>query len=298
MDKDKGKDKEKEKILGEGDLFELKPRPQRAPGPDTDEGEEEVADTSDSQVAEAPDPQKGSSGGGGGSGSGQGAPPRSFLTEEQLAELRKPLDERRIERRRAKFGTVEYLPTWDVINRANEIFGYGGWQREIKRLERVYEEELEGTYTIAYLCESRVKVGEIVHEDVGFGSAVNYPDPVGAHEKAMKAAVSDSLKRCLRAFGPQFGLLLYRSMDKREIEEAAPAEPQLATDRQVARLRRELRAQGLTEQALLDYINQKMGKEFTTLEELPLRVASRAIERFEEDAAGFAREIREATELF
>ena len=224
--------------------------------------------------------------------------PQSYLTEEQLAELQKPLDERRIERRRAKFGVVEYLPTWDVINRANEIFGYGGWQREIKRLEKVYEEEIDGTYTVAYLCESRVSVGEIVHEDVGFGSAVNYPDPVGAHEKAMKAAVSDSLKRCLRAFGPQFGLLLYRSADKREVEEATPTEPQLATERQVGRLRHELHEQGLTEQALLDYINQKMGKEFASLEELPLRVASRAIERFEEDAVAFAREIRAATEPF
>lgn len=227
-----------------------------------------------------------------------GRRPQSYLTEEQIAELQKPLDERRIERRRAKFGVVEYLPTWDVINRANEIFGYGGWQREIKRLEKVYEEEIDGTYTVAYLCESRVSVGEIVHEDVGFGSAINYPDPVGAHEKAMKAAVSDSLKRCLRAFGPQFGLLLYRSADKREVEEATPTEPQLATERQIARLRHELREQGLTEQALLDYINQKMGKEFASLEELPLRVASRAIERFEEDAVAFAREIRDATEPF
>jgi len=222
--------------------------------------------------------------------------PRSFLTEEQLAELRKPLDERRIERRKAKFGTVEYLPTWDVINRANEIFGYGGWQREIKRLEKVYEEELDGTYTVGYLCESRVTVGEIVHEDVGFGSAINYADPTTAHEKAMKTAVSDSLKRCLRAFGPQFGLTLYKSAERREVEEAEPAIPRGVTEKQLARIRRELRDHGLEEEELVEYINSKMGAGFAGLEELPLRVASRAIERFEEDGAAFAAEIKRAVE--
>lgn len=221
--------------------------------------------------------------------------PRGDLNEEQLAELRKPLDERRIERRKAKLGTVEYLPTWDVINRANEIFGYGGWGREIIRLEKVYEEELEGTYTVGYLCESRVVVGETVHEDVGFGSAVNYPDPTAAHEKAMKGAVSDSLKRCLRAFGPQFGLSLYRSAERREVEEGEGHEPGRGiTEKQLARLRRELKVHGLEEADLVEYINLKMGTEYAGLEELSLRLASRAITRFSEEGPAFAKEIRQA----
>lgn len=221
--------------------------------------------------------------------------PRSYLSEEQLAELKKPLDEKRIERRKAKFGTVEYLPTWDVINRANEIFGYGGWQREIIRLEKVYEEELDGTYTVGYLCESRVMVGEAVHEDVGFGAAINYPDPTAAHEKAMKGAVSDSLKRCLRAFGPQFGLSLYKSAERREVEEGeAPEAPRGITQKQLARLRRELKAQGLREEDLVEYINLKMGADYAGLEELPLRLASRAITRFSEDGPAFAKEIKQA----
>jgi len=223
--------------------------------------------------------------------------PQSFLTEEQIAELKKPLDESRIERRKAKFGTVEYLPTWDIINRANEIFGYGGWQREIKRLEKVYEEEIDGTYTVGYLCESRVTVGEIVHEDVGFGAAINYADPTTAHEKAMKTAVSDSLKRCLRAFGPQFGLSLYKSV-QREVEEFEPPTPRGITEKQLARIRHELRDHDLKEEELLNYINLKMGADFTALEELPLRVASRAIERFEEEGGAFVEEIRSTKRPF
>ncbi|MCR4404285.1 MAG: RAD52 family DNA repair protein [Candidatus Acetothermia bacterium] len=222
-------------------------------------------------------------------------PARSQLTEEQLAELKKPLDEKRVERRKAKFGTVEYLPTWDVINRANEIFGYGGWQREIIRLEKVYEEELDGTYTVGYLCESRVVVGETVHEDVGFGAAINYAEPTAAHEKAMKAAVSDSLKRCLRAFGPQFGLSLYKSAERRDVEEGEAREaPRGITEKQLARLRRDLKAQGLREEDLVEYINLKTGRDYASLEDLPLRLASRAITRFSEDGPAFAKEIRQA----
>lgn len=221
---------------------------------------------------------------------------RESLTEEQLKELKKPLDENRIERRRAKFGEVSYLPTWDIINRANEIFGYGGWQREIKRLEKVYEEEIDGTYNVGYLCEYRIKVGEIVHEDVGFGSSINYTDPTSAHEKAMKSAVSDSLKRCLRAFGSQFGLSLYRAASTREVEEYQPPEPKGITEKQLARLRRELKTYELKEEELLDYINVKMNGGFTKLEELPMRVAFRVIERLNEEKESFVKEIREMAE--
>jgi len=220
------------------------------------------------------------------------ATPLTPFTEEQIKELKKPLDESRIERRKAKFGVVEYLPSWDVINRANEIFGYGGWQREIKRLEKVQEREVEGTYNVSYLCECRVKVGDVVHEDVGFGSATNYSDLASAHAVAIKAAVSDSLKRCLRAFGTQFGLMLYRAADKREIEEYQPAEPRKATEGQVAKLHRELASFNLKEEDLVEYINLKMGSDFEKLEDLPIKVATRAIERFAKERDGFAKEIR------
>jgi DNA recombination protein Rad52 len=143
--------------------------------------------------------------------------------EKVAKKLKKPLDESHIQRRQAKFGTVEYLPSWLVIKQANEIFGYGNWQREIKRLEKVYEDAHNGTYTVAYLCEARTIVGEAVHEDVGFGVAANFSDPTAAHEKAVKQAVSDSLKRCLRAFGAQFGLSLYEHTQQDESPTPSPA---------------------------------------------------------------------------
>ncbi len=213
------------------------------------------------------------------------------LTPEQIAELKKPLDPSRVLRRVGFRGQMlEYLPVHDVIETANRIFGFGGWQREIRRLEKVFEEEADGLYSVGYLCEYRVRVGGVVHEDVGFGVSMNQPDPGAAHEMAVKAAVSDALKRCLRAFGDQFGLSLYR---KAEVEEAPTAGPRTATEAQVARLRRELRAHGLSEAELLEYINVKMGSDYKRLEDLPLKVASRAIDRFSENAERFVREIKE-----
>jgi DNA repair and recombination protein RAD52 len=217
--------------------------------------------------------------------------PGAELTLEQIEELQKPLDPSRVLRRMGFRGQqLEYLPVHDVIETANRIFGFGGWQREIRRLEKVFEDETDGVYSVGYLCEYRIKVGNIIHEDVGFGASSNQPDPAGAHEMAVKAAVSDALKRCFRAFGDQFGLSLYR---KHEVEEAPAGGPRTATEAQVARLRKALRAHGLKESELLDYINAKMGSDYKRLEDLPLKVASRAIDRFTQDADAFVREIKE-----
>ena len=217
--------------------------------------------------------------------------PSSPLTLKQIEELQKPLDPSRVLRRVGFRGQqLEYLPVHDIIETANRIFGYGGWQREIRRLEKVYEDETDGVYSVGYLCEYRIRVGDVVHEDVGFGSSANQPDPAQAHEMAVKAAVSDALKRCFRAFGDQFGLSLYR---KHELEEGPAAGARTATDAQVGRLRKSLRAHGLAESDLLEYINAKMGTDYQRLSDLPLKVASRAIERFIEDGEAFAAEIRE-----
>ncbi|MFN4219234.1 MAG: Rad52/Rad22 family DNA repair protein [Candidatus Bipolaricaulia bacterium] len=208
----------------------------------------------------------------------------SPFSPEQIAELEKPLDESRVQRRP---DGLTYLPTYDVIETANRIFGYGGWQREIKRLEKIYEDSSEGTYSVGYLCECRIRIGEVIHEDVGFGSGVSQTDPARAYETALKGAVSDALKRCFRALGDQFGLSLYK---KHEPEEA-PAVP-LATEAQLGRLRKELRSANLKESKLLDYINALMGTRYARLEELPLKVASRAIDKFVTERENFVEELK------
>jgi hypothetical protein len=62
----------------------------------------------------------------------------------------------------------------------------------------------------------------------------------------------------------------------------------------VGRLRKELRTANLKESKLLDYINALMGTRYTRLEELPLKVASRAIDRFVTDRENFVQELKRA----
>jgi DNA recombination protein Rad52 len=208
-----------------------------------------------------------------------------MLSEKQIAELQKPLDESRVLRRP---DGLSYLATHDIIETANRIFGYGGWQREIKRLEKIYEDTSDGVHSVGYLCECRIRIGNIVHEDVGFGSGVSSGDISRAYETALKGAVSDALKRCFRALGDQFGLSLYK---KSEPEEPVHAGAPLATPAQLGKLRHELRQAGVTEAQLLAYINKVMRAEFSKLEELPLKVASRAIDKLVNEREEFIRSI-------
>jgi hypothetical protein len=79
-------------------------------------------------------------------------------------------------------------------------------------------------FTAYYTCIVRVTVGDVVREDVGFGSG--YGKKAGdAIEGATKEAVTDALKRCLRTFGSQFGLALY---DKERANVANPKDLAIA----------------------------------------------------------------------
>ncbi len=115
---------------------------------------------------------------------------------------------------KGKYGN--YIEGWHAIAEANRIFGYGGWSYAITGLTKDSVEEVEkqgrdGPYKqwqAAYTCIVRVTVGDVVREDVGFGSG--FSGAIGdAIEGATKEAVTDALKRCLRTFGNPFGLALY-----------------------------------------------------------------------------------------
>ena len=104
---------------------------------------------------------------------------------------------------------MDYLASWDVIATANEIFGFDGWSSETTRLELVGPE-------FGWLATVRITVGGVVREDSGFA-----PYAIGEQgllretvDTAVKAAVSDALKRALRSFGEQFGNSLYNKARK------------------------------------------------------------------------------------
>jgi len=131
------------------------------------------------------------------------------MDQKTIAELDKELDPRRVRTMKVPGRPdAPYLQSYDVINAANRIFGYGNWgvlvtNQEIKQVG-------EKTICIAKVF-LRVQ-GAHDHEDVGAvvaAQARGQPLTPEALETALKGAVSDGMKRCLRHYGNQFGNSLY-----------------------------------------------------------------------------------------
>ena len=104
----------------------------------------------------------------------------------------------------------------------NTIFGHGGWSSQILEKTNVLSEKDErGRWNVGYLCTVRVTLikgdGDddnngngpcAFHEDCGSGEGIDN-NKVKAHEKAMKSAVTDAMKRAARHFGERLGNALY-----------------------------------------------------------------------------------------
>lgn len=172
-----------------------------------------------------------------------------YYSSEQVAELNKPLDQRLVSKRKGGSNRMlSYIEGHDAIDQANRIFGYGNWAYEPVSLEQVVLiDPIDGTavgieYKALVKLTVRGAIAPIVDvgsqpvatwsvEDQVMGRRVNdakYKHTevddspftllekrnaraviVEAHEQAKKGAVTDALKRCLRAFGEQFGNGLY-----------------------------------------------------------------------------------------
>jgi DNA repair and recombination protein RAD52 len=128
--------------------------------------------------------------------------------------LEAKLDPAHVRKPSGSFGPKgDYIEGWHAIAEANRIFGFGGWSYTIKTMTQDALKEGKTAkgdmqWQAAYTCIVTVKVGDVVREDVGFGSG--FAKQIGdAVEGATKEAVTDALKRALRTFGSKFGLALY-----------------------------------------------------------------------------------------
>lgn len=144
-----------------------------------------------------------------------------MLTNEQIVELKKPLDPKHVKAPTGGFGPKgDYIEGWLVINELNRIFGFDGWSYTID-LSRDSLDKADGKdqWQAAYTCICTLRVGEVTRQDVGFGSG--FAKQIGdAIEGATKEAATDALKRAARTFGNAFGLALY---DKSRANVCAPA---------------------------------------------------------------------------
>ena len=127
-----------------------------------------------------------------------------MFSDGQLNQLRAPLDEQRVSIRKVQGRSLSYLETWDCIAKANELFGFDKWSYNVTRVE----ETKFGFMAIVKLYIG----GGVEREDVGYTAFApkrgEEPGP-DDYDMAIKGAVSDALKRCLRTFGNQFGNSLY-----------------------------------------------------------------------------------------
>ena len=138
-----------------------------------------------------------------------------MFNDQQTKALSSELNTDRIKVRDKANIKLSYLEGFDIIDAANNIFGYGNWAYTISSLEQVSQEvNANQNVVICYKAIVKVEVYDIDHstmisrQDVGFGTGVarNLAD---AHENSAKEAVTDALKRSLRSFGNQFGNSLY-----------------------------------------------------------------------------------------
>ena len=128
------------------------------------------------------------------------------FTKEQIQQLNQPIDPKVVAFRQQGNMQLAYLESWYVINEANRIFGFDGWQSETVQLDCVQSDD----FCVTYIAKVRVTIGNVIREGVGAGhgkgKSVNLGDK---HESAVKEAESDARKRAFMQFGSQFGLSLY-----------------------------------------------------------------------------------------
>ena len=125
--------------------------------------------------------------------------------------LAQPLDPELVSQRKGRGGrSFDYLEGHAVIDQANSIFGYGGWGYELvgdvtlRRIETVDTSTGEVKVAQGYSAPVRVTVaGALPRTDIGVHPVTE--DNFDGHDTAMKAAVTDGMKRAFRSFGVQFG---------------------------------------------------------------------------------------------
>jgi len=138
-----------------------------------------------------------------------------FFNDRQQKLLNYPLDGSRVKTLEKAGRKFSYLPTFDIINTLNLIFGYDGWETHVKRLDMISSTTNQnGNFVVTFSAIIRLKVWDtahkhyIVREDNGV--SVSVAKSIGeAMETASKASISDAIKRSAKSFGNALGNPLY-----------------------------------------------------------------------------------------
>lgn len=144
-------------------------------------------------------------------------PHRCGLTPGQYSALLAPIDPGRV--MVGDMGPLRgksYVESWDIRRHLNRVFGFTGWGTTLDAPTMAFEEQREdGKWEVCYIAimtlEVRCTCGRYLtsHSDATAGSGAALPSRAGAHDLALKSAVSGALKRAAVNLGDMFGLSLY-----------------------------------------------------------------------------------------
>lgn len=130
----------------------------------------------------------------------------------QIKQLLQPINPKRVLSAQGH----SHVAQQDITAHLNRMFGFGGWDKEVKNIELLFEEagSKAGQWNVAYKALVRLTIkdadGKTVcfYEDGSIGEAQNQKRGAG-HDLAYKSAISLSTKRAAKDLGDQFGLSLY-----------------------------------------------------------------------------------------
>jgi hypothetical protein len=161
-------------------------------------------------------------------------PPAAGFSPQQIEALSAPLNRAHISSREQGRSKVNYLQSFVVLQEANRIFGFDGWQRQtlscrcVSQAERLIGESKRPGWGVTYIARVRITVsagahGPLIREGTGAGHGID-TDLGLAHESAIKEAETDAMKRALVTFGNPFGLALYDKSQRQVSGAPAPAQ--------------------------------------------------------------------------
>lgn len=124
------------------------------------------------------------------------------LTDAQKTNLGGALPRDVIKTRQQAGQSLKYVEGWYVIERLNEVFGFDGWSFDpgVPVVTSFGDKSVVHVSVMLRACG--VERGDV-------GAAVSAGKTAEAFETALKAAVTDGLKRAARTFGTTFGNRLY-----------------------------------------------------------------------------------------
>jgi len=108
---------------------------------------------------------------------------------------------------------LTYLAGDTIVSTLNEAFGYDGWSLQVLQTEQLHKQQGEGQaagkWFAAYAAHVRITLSNGTYrEDWGTGDATDR-NPASAMSLALKASVTDAMKRTARQYGDKLGNCLY-----------------------------------------------------------------------------------------